>query len=486
MLAAACHAELPAGAKRPPLPAASVPADERWTSEIVKVPQRKHVRRTVNGLDTSGPRYSPYPPSQAAVKAGLLAIVRRPAKGVVKDFDGSRTRPLPDAMMNPPSAPYPAPSTLGHPAGLARPPALPHLHGLAPLPQGIPPALQPPPPHPAGHLLQPPPPPPPQPGLHGGRKMADADAPPNVTVSTSTIPLSMAAALQHSQPPDLTRIVRQISQFCQARAGSGATSVCEGQIANPSPIGRSLLIAASSRVSARHAPAPPPACAAHPGEHAGAPPGVPLGGLGRAPASYQSDLKQLGAWNQHQLAHLQQLCGEAPVGPPGPMGKPPVRELPRQAFAGKAPGYALELCGGPPFGAKPPLEKPPPSPPANGLPGPAHYANGHYFQPLWSTLLPTPNSDSSGSQDLGAPFHGAGGLPPAGAALECAAGPLQRAGPGGPLQTAEYLGGAFQHSCLREPGGGGALGKAPLRPGLPRGAEPSDSRGLHIQHPGYR
>ncbi|XP_053131103.1 protein FAM222B isoform X2 [Hemicordylus capensis] len=394
--------------------------------------------------------------------------------------------------MNPPSAPYAAPSTLSHPQALARQQALHHAQSMAQQhPQGIPPALQ----HPqamAHPALQQPPPA----GLHGGRKIPDADAPPNVTVSTSTIPLSMAATLQQNQPPDLSSIVHQINQFCQARAGVSATSVCEGQIANPSPISRNLLISASTRVSAHNVPTPLPSCVVNPGDHAAAatslpPPaaaamGVPLGGLGRGPPAYQSEMKQVAAWNQHQLAHLQQMCGEA-VGPPGLMGKPPARDLASQGFPSKAPGYALELCMGQPFSVKPPLEKPTPSPPVNGLPGPLPYTNGHYFQPLWNNILPTPNSDSSGSQDLAMPFHGGG--QPMGAALECTAGPHYRAGAGAPgqsavMQTMEYLSGDFQHSCLREPGGG-ALSKA-SRPSLNRAPEPPDSRSLHIQHPGYR
>ncbi|KAL7976086.1 hypothetical protein Chor_009764 [Crotalus horridus] len=96
-------AELDAYAKK----VANHPLTIKIFPNSIKVPQRKHVRRTVNGLDTSGQRYSPYPPSQASVKTGLLAIVRSPAKGVIKDFDGKRTRLLPEAMMNPPLRPLP-------------------------------------------------------------------------------------------------------------------------------------------------------------------------------------------------------------------------------------------------------------------------------------------------------------------------------------------------------------------------------------------
>uniref|UniRef100_A0A8C6S7I3 Uncharacterized protein n=1 Tax=Neogobius melanostomus TaxID=47308 RepID=A0A8C6S7I3_9GOBI len=71
----------------------------------VKVPQRNHVRRTVNGLDTSGQRYS------------LLAIVKGPlVKGIIKDYDGSRARLHPDINMNAHAGPYQVGpnSTLNH------------------------------------------------------------------------------------------------------------------------------------------------------------------------------------------------------------------------------------------------------------------------------------------------------------------------------------------------------------------------------------
>ncbi|XP_030078464.1 protein FAM222B [Microcaecilia unicolor] len=573
----------------------------------VKVPQRKHIRRTVNGLDTSGQRYSPYP-LQSSTKAGLLAIVKSPAKGIVKDFEGARTRILPEVMMNPPSTPYVAPSTLNHPQALSRPRALQHAQALQNMqqqqslshtqslsqqlqhtqslpptlqrtqsiaqlpatmqhPQNIPQAqmlqqsqnvlhnqsvvqtlqhpqrlaqpqtLQHPPgipqtlqhaqnlaqpqtlQHPAsmqhpGSLTQPLQHPqrmpqtqsaqhPPgmahqtlqhpatsmlQPGLHGSRKMPDADAPPNVTVSTSTIPLSMAATLQQNRPPDLTSIVHQISQFCQARAGISTTSVCEGQIANPSPISRNLLINASTRVSAHSVPMP--SCGGNPGlDHAAAissaSSNAPMINI-RVPVSYPNDMKPL-AWNQQQLAHLQQMCSEVP-GPVVLAGKHPPRELAAQGFPGKVTPYAHELCTGQAFNLKPPVEKPTPSPPVNGLPGPMPYTNGQYFQPLWNNILPTPNSDSSGSQDLAMPFHGG---QPSGAPMDCAAGAHYRAGAGvvsagqsSAIQSMDYLSGDFQQSCFRDQTLA-SMGKI-HRPPMSQASEPTDSRSLHIQHPGYR
>ncbi|XP_078536217.1 protein FAM222B [Lissotriton helveticus] len=654
-------AELDAYAKK----VANNPLTIKIFPNSVKVPQRKHIRRTVNGLDTSGQRYSPYP-AQASAKTGLLAIVKPPAKAVLKDFEGARTHLLPEVMMNPPSSPYAAPSTLSHTQGLSRPQSLQHAQALQHAhsmqqqtmarPQSVPQVLQHPPQsmqqtlqhhpsmqqalqqhsqgmqqtlqhsqglqqtlqqHPSGmqqalqrhrgmqqalqqaqqqaeqqarqhaqnmsraqsipqplqrpqsipqsmqhpqgisqqtlqhhqsiqqqqslphsqsmaqsqtmrqaqsmsqaqhsqslgqpqalqhpqsmaqpqvrtqhpqsmaqpqplqtasslphETLQHPANPLLQTGLHGGRKMPDADAPPNVTVSTSTIPLSM---LQQNRPPDLTSIVQQINQFCQARAGLGTTSVCEGQIANPSPISRNLLINASTRVSAHNLPIS--ACIGGPADHAAAisaaSGNVPLVNI-RMPASYPSDLKPL-AWNQHQLAQLQQMCGEA--------GKHPQREMTVQGFPIKTAAYPQELCMGQSFNLKPPIEKPTPSPPVNGLPGSLPYPNGHYFQPMWNNILPTPNSDSSGSQELAIPFHGG---PPAAAPLDCAMGSHYRAGAGSSgqnsiMQTMDCLGGEFQQSCFRDQSMA-TLGKV-QRPATGHAQEPTDSHNLHLQHPGYR
>ncbi|XP_015355642.1 protein FAM222A [Marmota marmota marmota] len=89
----------------------------------IRVPQHKHLSRTVNGYDTSGQRYSPYPPHSSGYQ-GLLAIVKAavssssgaapagPAKGVLKSAEGKRTK-LSPATVQVGIAPYPAPSTLG-------------------------------------------------------------------------------------------------------------------------------------------------------------------------------------------------------------------------------------------------------------------------------------------------------------------------------------------------------------------------------------
>ena len=555
-------AELDAYAKK----VANNPLTIKIFPNSVKVPQRNHVRRTVNGLDTSGQRYSPYPSSQASAKTGLLAIVKVPTvKGILKDFDGSRARLHPEVIMNPPAGSYQvaSTSTLNHHPPL---PNLPRLQQSLPLQQQDPPqTLQMPLPqqqgptqtlrhhppmaqhpqgpprlqtlsqhpalgHPQGpptvmlqqqHLQQQPPP-----CLQGGRKLPDGEAPPNVTVSTSTIPLSMAAGLHQGRQADLSTIVHQINQFCQARAqGAGATSMCEGQIANPSPISRNLLISACSRVSMHSNPAtpgfPPPNCIIGPQEKAtalvvGHPPHS-VAALNHLPSNH-TDLKQqhhlqhlhpqqnqqqqqlqhntqhqkMRSWNQHQLAHVSHIQNGGTH-----LCKQPSRD---PAFHFKGMGYPAEVCVGQPYTLKPPVERPTPSPPVNNncMPGPmAHYTNGHYFQShIWnSSILPTPNSDSSGSQDIAMPFHGAG--PGGCTTLDCgpAGAPHYRLGTSSSttsssaqtnlMQTADYLGGDFQTPYFRDQNLG-MMGKM-HRPPLSRvGPEVGDGRTALIQHPGYR
>ncbi|XP_061608549.1 protein FAM222B [Phyllopteryx taeniolatus] len=539
-------AELDAYAKK----VANNPLTIKIFPNSVKVPQRNHVRRTVNGLDTSGQRYSPYPSSQANAKTGLLAIVKVPTvKGILKDFAGSRARLHPEVIMNHlsggpyqvaststlnhhhhltlPNLPQPqqslalqsqdAPQTLQMP--LAQQQSLRHPLPMAQHSQG-PTRLQTVSQHPSlGHphvpsavLLQqqqqqqqqPPP------GLQASRKLPDGDAPPNVTVSTSTIPLPMATGLHQGRQPDLSTIMHQINQFCQARAqGAGSASVCEGQIANPSPISRNLLISACSRVSMHNNPAagfPQHNCMIGPREKATIPMGahpLPSVTMNHLPSNH-TDLKQhqhpqqqlqlqpntqqqkMRSWNQHQLSHVPHIQNSC---------KQPSREA---AFHFKGMGYPADMCVGQPYMLKPPLDRPTPSPPVNhnGMTGPvAHYPNGHYFQShVWnSSILPTPNSDSSGSQDVAMPFHGAG--PGGCAAIEC--GP-----PGAPhyrlpassctsstqtnlMQTTDYMGGDFQTPYFRDHNLG-LMGKMHRPPVSRVGPEVGDGRSALIQHPGYR
>ncbi|KAK7925686.1 hypothetical protein WMY93_007996 [Mugilogobius chulae] len=349
----------------------------------IKVPQRNHVRRTVNGLDTSGQRYSPYPSTQPSSKAGLLAIVKGPpVKGIVKDYDGSRARLHPDINMNAHAGPYQVGpnSTLNHhptPHTLPRPP-----HNMS-LPQDLPQSIQLSLPQQQGHMLRHAPPialhpqgPPRPPTQHSTSCHPQG---------TSALMLQQSHHQQQQAPPvlpgagrcqmqghhtDLSAIVHQINQFCQARAHhSGAASMCEGQIANPSPISRNLLISACSRVSMHTAPGfPPPNCTIAPQEKSttlvgAAPPSAAA--MNHLPSN-RTDIKQhlhhlhpqqsqpihhgntqqkMRSWNQHHLGHLGHMQNGG-----AHLAKQPSRD---PNFHFKGMGYSNEVCGGQPYQLKP-------------------------------------------------------------------------------------------------------------------------------------
>lgn len=631
MRSASCPtpAELDAYAKK----VANNPLTIQIFPNSVKVPQRKHIRRTVNGLDTSSSsqRHSPYP-SQVTSSGGLLAVLRVPAKGVIKESDGSRTRQLQKAAMNSHSGPYATQSTLNlsqpvphlqgpsqpmgqaaqkqgmvhpqalqqqqqqqsmtrpmtlqqppamplppalqqrnmahgpslqqaqnsqqqklvHPAG--RPQSLPHSQALqqpqsqpqphlshlqtlqhqaapsqalltqqgvtqdlrrmsdgAQLPslqhtQGLlaPQAVGAGPPSMANSLQQPPP------GAYGPRKPPDADAPPNVTVSTSTIPLSMAASLHQNRPSDLSSIVHQINQLCQARAGMGSTSVCEGQIANPSPISRNLLINASSRVSS-HYPAlsSVPSCLmAGPSDKATAqtasaalhsqptlasnncipafhtdPEKVQLQQQQQLQHHLQKQqlqqqqqhllqLQQQRSWAQHQMAHMQQPpegahpCKNPRMEPPTDCSFPS-RNL---TYSHKLPSAAASS-----FPLKHPAEKPPAASPVGSLP----YNNGHYVPPPPWGNMPA-GAATTGPQDLPVAFQGG----PAAGGAERVLGAKYRPGKEAPADPAklmhnvDYLGGDFHMSSFQEQNMG-----LMHRSAMGQGQEPGS--GGHAHHPGY-
>lgn len=549
-------AELDAYAKK----VANNPLTIKIFPSNVKVPQRKHLRRTVNGLDTSSQRYSPYP-TQVSTRTGLLAIVKVPVKRILEH---PQVHFLPEIAMNPQNGLYGTPSTLNlpqtlpcmqalsqpqlvaqkniphsqslqtqknlfhsqnmqtqknlsrsqslqpqqalpHPQSMQEQKAVPHpllqqqslghqqavhaglprqqtaqqhainhqhvlmqrqsgpqnLHHLPEMPQSA--VLQ----HSHSFPHSQPIPQTPGPGLPApsnampGAKLPDADAPPNVTVSTSTIPLSMAASLHQKQPTDLNSIVHQISRFCQARASASATSVCEGQIANPSPISRNLLIDASSRVCA-HNPLLSCALASTTDTAALTMPNMASMNMRHAyhnmkqqPA--QPHLPQQHPWNQ-QLSGTQPGKNVARDGTAGP------------GFPRKKMSYAQDVGMGQSFNLKPPIDKSTPSPPITAMSGAVNYSNGHYVQPPWNGILPTPNSDGSGSQELGVPFH-------TGMSEN-----RTRAGNTGQMNLMppiEYGAGDYQAACFQEQNTG-------MMVKMSRARDSNDSCNVHIHHPGYR
>ncbi|XP_018614322.1 protein FAM222B-like [Scleropages formosus] len=525
-------AELDAYAKK----VAHSPLTIKIFPNSVKVPQKKHVRRTVNGLDTSSHRYCPYP-SQASAKAGLLSVVKMPIKGVIKDMHGSRVHQFPEATMNHHNGSYFPQSTLNvpqttpqsqgplQPQHIAQQQNLNHVQALAQQkprsqpclqtvsrqqvgPQGLrhlpsstqplsmqhhqalppvqtvpyPLSLQPTPANMMLHNLEQT-----HTNLHWTRNMPGTEAPPNVTVSTSTIPLPMAAGLHHNRPADLSSIVHQINQFCQTRARIGTTSLCEGQIANPSPINRNLLISTSSRALSHHsAPGAPPMCVLGSAHKAAAP--IPVGALPPLDIATVNPMHMLRgdgktqqqSWSQ-QHGMLQQNISEAEH-----LGKPALLDPPGgPAFPNNSTGYPLDMSLGQPFNLKLPMDKPTPSPPVIGVPAAISYTNGPYLKPLWNGVLPTPNSDSSGSQDLALHFHGG----PLGAQVDCTPASIQRPGASSsghtnPRQAMEYMAGDFHAACFKDQSFGNR-GKI-QRPAIVRGPETGSSRNPQMQHPGYR
>lgn len=163
----------------------------------IRVPQHKHLGRTINGYDTCGQRYSPYP--QHAGYQGLLAVVKAavsssvaapagPVKGVLKSAEGKRTK-LSPATVQVGIAPYPAPSTLG-PLAYPKPPEAPA----------------------------------PPPGL-----------PTAAATAASIIPLpGRGLALPPSNLPSIHSLLYQLNQQCQAPGA--APAACQGvAVPQPSP-----------------------------------------------------------------------------------------------------------------------------------------------------------------------------------------------------------------------------------------------------------
>uniref|UniRef100_A0A3Q4GKJ4 Family with sequence similarity 222 member Aa n=1 Tax=Neolamprologus brichardi TaxID=32507 RepID=A0A3Q4GKJ4_NEOBR len=173
----------------------------------IRVPQHKHLNRTVNGYDTTGQRYSPYPHLHTGGYQGLLAIVKSSSssssssststfvssKGVLKNSEGRRTKLSPAHIA---VAPYPPPSSSTLASG----------HGQMVYHTG-------PSKPPEGPRLS---------------------VPPNVTVAGSVIPVTGGRGLAlptQSNLPSIQSIIYQINQHCQAQA---LQQVCQGAATAPS------------------------------------------------------------------------------------------------------------------------------------------------------------------------------------------------------------------------------------------------------------
>ncbi|XP_006894897.1 PREDICTED: protein FAM222A [Elephantulus edwardii] len=295
----------------------------------IRVPQHKHLSRTVNGYDTSGQRYSPYP-QHATGYQGLLAIVKAavsssgaapagPTKSILKNAEGKRTKPSPAAVQVG-VAPYPAPSTLG-PLAYAKPPETP-----APL-AGLPTA-------------------------------ATAPAP-------SVIPLpGRGLPLPPSNLPSIHSILYQLNQQCQAPGT--VPSACQGvAVPHPSP--------------AKHGPMPSfprmtysatttalPDCRKGAELGPGTTPALTLAGATK-PAGYTDSGLDYLLWPQ-----------KPPPPPPQPL---------RAYSGGTAASKSPEVCGGRAY------ERANGSPLNCSIGLPANFTMGQYFTAPWNSVLVTPTSD---------------------------------------------------------------------------------------------
>ncbi|XP_028710606.1 protein FAM222A [Peromyscus leucopus] len=300
----------------------------------IRVPQHKHLSRTVNGYDTSGQRYSPYP-QHAPGYQGLLAIVKAavssssssssgsavPAghtKSVLKSVEGKRTK-LSPAPVRVGIAPYPVPSALG-PLAYPKPPE-------APAP---PPSL------------------------------------PAAAAATSVIPLpGRGLPLAPSNLPSIHSLLCQLNQQCQ---GPGAApSACQGvAVPHPSP--------------AKHGPVP-----SFPSMAYSATAGLPDCRKG-------TELSQ-GATSALTLAGATKPAGYAeggldyllwPQKPP----PPPPPALRAYGGSGTVTSKSPETtCGGRAF------ERANGSPHNCGVGLPTSFTVGQYFAAPWNSVLVTPTSD---------------------------------------------------------------------------------------------
>ncbi|XP_041727092.1 protein FAM222B-like [Coregonus clupeaformis] len=376
------------------------------------------------------------------------------------------SQPLPQGLRHLPDVAQAQPPSLQHSQGLPASQTLPQASGAGPGPSS------------ASNALQPQPGPP-----YGRRKVPDADI--------------------------------QINQFCQARAGMGATSVCEGQIANHSPISRNHLINDSSRVNTPHNLGLLPSCLLGPTEKAPGGSQGPAVGLqpnmavmNRMPPTFHTDMKQQlqqqqlqqlqqvhqqqqqhqlqqqlqqhqfqqqHSWNQHQLAHMQHL----------PEGTNPCKNPRREAPSGPGLLWALKHAS----------DKTSPMPSVTGLPGGTmhSYTNGRYLQGPWGSILQAAKSDGLGPQDLPMAFQGG----PSGASIDCSTPgsqyrPGARPGVPGPGQTklmqqnvSDYLAGEFQ-AFQQNPEAMGKMHRPPMGRAPAQGPELGNGRNIHAHHPGYR
>ncbi|XP_034284824.1 protein FAM222A-like [Pantherophis guttatus] len=353
----------------------------------IRVPQHKHLNRTVNGYDTMGQRYSPYP-LHASSYQGLLAVVKASAgKGAVKSAEGKRTKMSPAHVA---VAPYSVTST------------------LAPGPSC------------AAQL-----------GYPGGQKQMEAPVPPNVTVAASVVPhAGRSLVLPQANLPSIQNIIFQINQQCQAQAGQ---QMCQGVlVANPSPAkhgtASSFTTMATVGAAVAYTGAVLPDCRKGAELVTGSNPGSGL--AGPKPGLYPDSMDYL-LWQQKQPPLRMYSAGSG-----GAVSKSP------EVCAGLLRAYPVSSANAADKVSSSPLN-------CVGVHG--NFSVGQYFTPAWNSVLVTPNSSDcynaqelpTGPRDLGLPPSD--GLPSLPSKAACNTSILSSS-----LQSLEYLINDIHPPCIKE------------------------------------
>ncbi|XP_035382303.1 protein FAM222A [Electrophorus electricus] len=344
----------------------------------VRVPQHKHLNRTVNGFDTTGQRYSPYAPAHPQPRPGayqgLLAIVRvtsaassssssSSARAVVKSAEGRRTKLSPALVA---AAPYPPPC----------PPA--HCHA------------------------------------QGG--FAATAPPPNVTLAGSAVPLGGVRGLNlpaQSHLPSIQSIIYQINQHCQAQALQQVAAAPTN--AHPSPCKQGAAVMGLSSGSSGGS------YVASLATHAQG----SLGYAGTVLPGQNGDLAKGGAyiegvdyilWQKQQQQQQQQQQAVLRMYSGGSGGGGAISKSPESCI----PGGGAVMVGGAQLssssraypmtasvsgGGGPDKVS---SSPLNCLGMQGNFTVGQYFAPPWNSVLVTPDSDCYNPQELPATTAPAG------------------------------------------------------------------------------
>lgn len=330
----------------------------------IRVPQHKHLNRTVNGYDTTGQRYTPYPHLHTGGYQGLLAIIKPssssssastfiPSKGVLKNSEGRRTKLSPAHIA---VAPYPPPNSS----------TLATSHGQMVYPLG---------------------PTKPQEG-------SGLSVPPNVTVAGSVIPVTGGRGLSlppQSNLPSIQSIIYQINQQCQAQAMQQA---CQGAAtassnASPSKQGSTVMGSASSGGGYGVALGPQGNMV-----YTGPVPGQNTEAIKNG--VYPDNMEYILWQKQQQQAVLRMYSGGSGGG--GAVSKSPESSVPggilaTQVSSSSSRPYHLTASGG---GG---LDKVSSSP-LNCVGMHGNFSVGQYFAPPWNSVLVTPDSDCYNPQEF--------------------------------------------------------------------------------------